>query len=152
MRKTVEDLIKEVLDGDCTIKDNTRFVRVARIYVTYQGQMLVEVKQTRKSDGQSQSRNYSCVSEKLKVGESPIDGAARGIKEELGLEICPTRIQVRGITVEIKDSRSYPILAGTRYEFHNFKLSLLEREFAPGGYLADEGEMLTQFEWVDIVP
>jgi|LakMenEpi03Aug12_release.lakeMendotaPanAssembly.Ray.scaffolds.fasta_scaffold769694_1 hypothetical protein len=147
--KLFDRLIEEIEQGETQIifADNQpiRLIQVARIYIFCNKKQLVESKQLIKGQGE-RIRNIRCISEKFKLNESAINAACRGIKEELGICINSSDLELFGKKSEEKESPSYPGLT-TRYAFYDFRWDMPEEYFNPDGYVADEGDCVTYFEW-----
>lgn len=147
--KSFDRLVEEIKTGETQIifenNQPIRLIQVARVYVFCKGQQLVESKQTIKGQG-DRVRNLDCVSEKFFLAESAFDAACRGIEEELGLSTRGTDLLSLGKKTEERESPSYPGLK-TRYDFFDFKWDMPERHYCPEGYVADEGDCVTFFNW-----
>lgn len=143
-----DDLAEEILNKDCelVIENNCliRIVRVARIQVLCFGNRLVETQQNLKKECRVRYRGFKAISEKVKVGESFYSGALRGIKEELGLNAENLVFQKVSI-VELAGS-SYPELM-CKYQFFDYVWEMPVEYFKPEGYIADENDTITYFQW-----
>src|SRR4051812_3449495 len=99
--KTIDNLLEEINNNKCTLEVQNgnlyRCVRVATVecyYVNNQGQRfkLMESKQIFKN-GNELKRGFYHVSEKLLPYETPVEGAIRGLKEELQIIISPKQFK-----------------------------------------------------------
>ncbi len=112
--KAVEDLWSELVAGETTLQDDPplRITRVVSVLVYKADRTLVEARQTL-SDDRERSRGVP-PSEKMRVGEEPLDAAVRCLDEELGVR--PDHLRFLGLeeSREPRPSRSYPGLY-TRY-------------------------------------
>lgn len=79
-------------------------------------------------DGEVIIRDWTNVSETVEEGEgeSFLEAAIRGIKEELGLRIHPRRLQPHGVWEEVKPSPTTGKM--TEYTFEGFRLNLAGEE------------------------
>lgn len=147
--KSFDRLVEEIKAGETQIVFENyqpiRLIQVARVYVFFGSKQLIESKQTIKGQG-DRRRGIDCVSEKFKLSESALDAACRGIEEELGLYVKYSDLVLLGKSSEQRESPSYPGLQ-TRYEFYDYRWELPERHYCPEGYVADEGDCITFFEW-----
>jgi hypothetical protein len=147
--KSFDRLMEEIKSGETQIifenHQPVRLIQVARVYVFHKERQLVESKQTIKGQG-DRFRNLNCVSEKFKLSESALDAACRGIEEELGLYVKNSDLVILGKKSEERESPSYPGLV-TRYDFYDFRWELPEKHYHPKGYIAEEGESITFFNW-----
>lgn len=91
-------------------------------------------------------RNWANISETVEVGESFLEAAVRGLKEELGLRIHPRRLVFSGAWEETKPSPTTG--KQTKYQFEEFKLTLAGEEpgLVPGSSLEDDGTVV-HFMW-----
>lgn len=148
--KPFSRLLDEIKAGETQIiwenYQPIRVIQVARVYVCHGNQKLVEVKQTIKGQG-DRIRGIDCISEKFKLDESAINAACRGLDEELNISVGYKDLKSLGKTSQTKESPSYPGLT-TRYEFYDFRWDMPETYYKPDGYIADEGDCVTYFEWV----
>ncbi len=153
--KSLSHLLNEVCLGECVFSIEAgkivRKVRSANLMVYYKNPsgatyFLKEVKQVFVG-GRTRERDLNwSISEKLGVGENPLSGARRALKEELqissGQNIQPLRVD----TVKL-ESPSYPGIV-TDYTSTFFEVFLADDDFTPGGYQEhQEGDKTTFFEW-----
>ena len=121
--KSAEDLWKEISSGESQIQDDSplRMIHVVNIIIRSGDRILVE-------EGQQLGRNQKRYrgfppAEKVKAGESHIDAAIRGLKEEL--QISPDSIRIVSSSVapqiSIHESQSYPGLR-TQYTIHEVEV------------------------------
>jgi len=133
--KTIEDLLVEIQQGESQLKliqdKIVRLLRVSAIEVFFQLRnnqfKLIEDKQIFFS-GKVRKREINSITEKLKGKENPLDGAYRGLEEEIGLKITKDLTFV-GETYWEKISPSYPDLL-TLYQVFNYHIILGEEELS----------------------
>lgn len=133
--KTIEDLWLEIQRGESQLKliqDRiVRLLRVSSIEVFFQlGNnhfKLVEDKQIFFS-GKVRKRDINSITEKIKGKENPLEGAYRGLEEELGLKITQD-LTFMGETYWEKISPSYPNLL-TLYQVFNYHVVLGKEELS----------------------
>lgn len=77
-------------------------------------------------DGEVIARNWNNISETVENGESSLEAAIRGLKEELGLRIHPRRLEPHGVWEEVKPSPTTGKM--TKYVFEGFRLNLAGEE------------------------
>ena len=155
--KTTEHLLWEIESGECNlIEKNGYLVReiefvMCEIYYsegekTYK---LIEEKQVFK-DGRVRRRDKkSSVSEKMKIGEDPLESLIRGIEEELSISVDAGQIQI-GDKIEKEDiSDSFPGLI-TKYNGYNFTCFLNKFQYDPTGYQEKQKDKSTYFTWAQI--
>ncbi len=127
--KTIEQLLIEIKAGESTLKlvekKLVRVVRVASMKVKFQlGDncfQLIEDKQIFFT-GKVRKRELVTITEKIKHGEKPIEGAYRGLAEEIGLSLN------EGLMLENESrwqniSPSYPNLISV-YNVFNYSIVL----------------------------
>lgn len=146
--KTIEHLLKEVESGEAQIIwENSKPIREIRIaaieIVSEDGECLFEEKQVF-SDGRVRERGIWGISEKLKLGEDPREGAIRAMREELGIEIH--FIQSDSADEKESESPSYPGLM-TRYVINHFTTKINGENYKPEGYLERQNDKTTYFIW-----
>jgi hypothetical protein len=149
-RKTAKDLAQEIMDGESTLiwkyEKVHRLVRVAFVEVLYEGAILVEAYQEN-ALGERWKRGIKGISEKIKSLELPLDAAIRGIKEELGLDIYPHRMNYSGTDdAPSLITRSAYQGINSLVEKHNFWVSLKREEYKPE-YLEIQKDKTTVFQW-----
>jgi len=148
--KIFPQLVSEIEAGETEIlwegQKPIRCIRVARVDVQFLDKHLIETKQVF-TDGRTRIRNIRGISEKLHQSENFLDGAVRGIREELGLALPASMFNYIGENLEMKESPSYPGLE-TRYVFGDFSVELpgqlWQREF-----VAIEDYSTTYFGWAN---
>ena len=122
--KTLEQLWKEIKDGECYLniveKKLVRQLDVASMIVKFKlGDryfQLVEDKQIFLT-GKIRNRELVTITEKIKGGETPLQGAYRGLAEEVGLYIKEGLILGKESRWQ-KMSPSYPNLISMYRVFH----------------------------------
>ncbi|HEY9879416.1 MAG TPA: NUDIX hydrolase, partial [Leptolyngbyaceae cyanobacterium] len=99
----------------------------------------------RKSTGEIVELNFSNISETLEEGEEPLDAAVRGIQEELGLSIHPTRFCFS----KTEDVRKMSPTKGylKDYTFHHFDIWLHADETAAACLQVEENSGIVYLEW-----
>lgn len=112
------------------------------------------------STGAILSREYRGMAETMKHGESPRNGALRGLREELGFvdrrefEITQTyELDVR----PPKDSEKWPTIGQRRgiqasYHRHVFSGQISDKLYRPEGYFHKEKDRIIIFTWRPVVP
>lgn len=130
--KTIEELFIEIQEGESQLKivDQilVRLLKVSSIDVKFKlGDryfQLIEDKQIFLS-GIERKRELNTITEKLKSNENPLQGAYRGLEEEIGLKL-DEQLTFEGEKFWEQISPSYPHLL-TRYEFHHYSIILNEK-------------------------
>jgi len=152
--KTIGHLQKEIDSKECnliveggTLIREIEFVMCEIIHVENNKiYKLIEEKQIF-TDGRTRTRNKeSSMSEKMKIGEDPLQSLIRGVEEELGLLLDQTQIQKQKNIYENEMSNSFPGLM-TRYNGHNFSCQLTKEQFNPNGYIETQSDKITYFKW-----
>lgn len=119
--KSVQNLFKEIIEGDCFIQKEPplRIINVVQVLVFREGLILTELEQEM-DDFRRRKRNIP-PSEKMKPGEDFRQAAIRCLQEEL--QISEDRITVLtkdcSPFVRYRHSRSYP---GLRSKYHIFRV------------------------------
>lgn len=127
--KTIEELFIEIQEGESELKivDKilVRLLKVSSIDVKFKlGDryfQLIEDKQIFLR-GIERKRELNTITEKLKRNENPLQGAYRGLEEEIGLKL-EEQLTFEGENFWEQISPSYPHLL-TRYEFYNYSIIL----------------------------
>lgn len=130
--KTIEELFTEIQEGESqlTIVDQklVRLLKVSSIDVKFklgnQYFQLIEDKQIFLR-GLERKRELNTITEKLKKNENPLQGAYRGLEEEIGLKLEES-LTFEGEKFWEQVSPSYPHLL-TRYEFYNYSIILAQK-------------------------
>ncbi|WP_017294289.1 hypothetical protein [Geminocystis herdmanii] len=130
--KTIEELFIEIQEGESELKivDKilVRLLKVSSIDVKFKlGDryfQLIEDKQIFLK-GIERKRELNNITEKLKKNENPLQGAYRGLEEEIGLKL-EEQLTFEGEKFWEQISPSYPHLL-TRYEFYNYSIILNAR-------------------------
>jgi hypothetical protein len=153
--KTTEDLLKEIEDKDCILKEEDglliRYIEFVGVEIFYKDKQnnVYRLKEDRQvfKDGRVRKRSLPVsVAEKMQTGEDALISAIRGIKEELQIEVEKSQL-VKSDDIDFKGgSLSYPGLR-TKYTGHKFKCELKEHQFVPGGYVENQSTKSTYFVW-----
>ena len=152
--KTIDHLQKEIDNKECNLVDEDgvliREIEIVMCEIIYNEEgktyKLIEEKQIF-VDGRTRTRDKeSSMSEKMKIGEDPLQSLIRGIEEELGITIDETQIQKQKNVYEDGTSNSFPGLM-TRYKGHNFYCELTKEQFNPDGYIETQSDKKTYFKW-----
>ena len=158
--KDIDFLTKEVFNQEAQLlvvnEELFRKIRCVDVEIVHfqNGRVyrLIESKQVFKN-GSERKRGYRGVSEKISQSENHIQGTQRALREELGLEEndIQSNIEIEHLedNIELALSRSYPGLS-THYTVHKMRVLLSENEFNPEGYIEDNGNITTYFEWEEV--
>jgi ADP-ribose pyrophosphatase YjhB (NUDIX family) len=150
--KTVENLWTELVEGESQLQDDPpqRQVRIVNVMIRDGQLLLVEGEQ---EFGANQSRyRGQPPAEKLKPGESPVEGAIRCLQEEM--EVNPSRVQILAWTEEpeqvLLDSPSYPGLTTSymRYEVEARVEGLPHRPFTTTEIAHNDGDPVKNHQWL----
>lgn len=144
-----KDLYKEIENKDCIVGKNLITEKIERrvqpvfINVFYNNLKLFEEKICL-YEGGKEVKQLPCrdlpgsIGEKSLLNETPQTAAARGLKEELGLDIDASRLLSEGEPKrEERPSSNYPNLTSI-YITSIFTLSLYAEEYKPEGYIEDQ--------------
>jgi hypothetical protein len=152
--KTLSHLLKEIESGECTILEEggnlLREIEFAMCEMFYRDGKnlfkLIEEKQVF-NDGRTRIRDKeSSVSEKMMIGEDPLESLIRGVEEELGIILDESQIEEEGDVKKIESSQSFPGLI-TKYSGHNFTCFLNQNQYNPNGYVEVQKDKSTYFIW-----
>jgi hypothetical protein len=152
--KTLSHLLKEIESGECTILEEgvnlLREIEFAMCEMFYHDGKnlfkLIEEKQVF-NDGRTRIRDKeSSVSEKMMIGEDPLESLIRGVEEELGIILDESQIEEEGDVKKIESSQSFPGLI-TKYSGHNFTCFLNQNQYNPTGYVEVQKDKSTYFIW-----
>ncbi|MBA3238107.1 MAG: NUDIX hydrolase [Parachlamydiaceae bacterium] len=156
--KSVSSLYDEVKNGDCILvieegrlRSLVTGVVIKCFHTNSQGEryQLVEDKQVFK-DGQTRKRGHKFVAEKLRSGESPEQGALRGLVEEL--QISGPDVHVIPLFEENKcdivDSPDYKGIQ-TCYNTYVFSCEILD-SYYKNSYVEVQADKQTYFSWAKI--
>ena len=159
--KTIEHLIKEILDNETILKENTEKLLVRKLSIAYidvyyihsNGECLrlVEEKQVFK-DGRTRCRQLEgSIAEKLQGSEKADSNLiSRAIKEELGISsFVPSTY--KGCREVIEDSLSFPGLVMNAIN-HYFEVYLNQDQYQPNGYIERQEDKDTFFVWKKATP
>jgi len=123
--KSVQDLWNEIASGESQLEDNPpqRVVEVVDVIVRAGNRILMEGKQ-QFSDGRQRYRGIP-LSEKIKPGESHVDAAIRGLKEELQVNSSDVKVLEASLQPQLilEESQSYPGLR-TKYVVHKVEVEV----------------------------
>ena len=155
--KTIEHLFLEIESEECSLTEengilirNIEFVMCEIFY--RKGEKiykLIEDKQIFKDGRIRRRKKDSSVSEKMKIGENPIQSLIRGIDEELGVSLNESQLSREEDLKEEEFSQSFPGLM-TRYKGHNFTCFFNDSQYNPKGYIENQKDKSTYFVWEDI--
>jgi hypothetical protein len=107
---------------------------------------LIEEKQVF-NDGRTRIRDKeSSISEKMMIGEDPLESLIRGVEEELGIILGKSQIEELGDIQKTEASQSFPGLT-TKYNGHNFTCFLNPDQYNPNGYVEVQKDKSTYFIW-----
>jgi len=151
--KTSTHLFKEIESGECTLLEERgnllreiEFVMCEMFY--HDGKnlfKLIEEKQVF-NDVRTRIRDKeSSVSEKMMIGEDPLESLIRGVEEELGIILDKSQIEEDGVQ-KTEASQSFPGLI-TKYNGHNFTCFLNQDQYNPNGYIEVQKDKSTYFIW-----
>jgi hypothetical protein len=157
--KTLIHLFKEIESGECSMSEKKgnllreiEFVMCEMFY--HDGKnlfKLIEEKQVF-NDGRTRIRDKeSSVSEKMMIGEDPLESLIRGVKEELGIILDKSQIEEEGDVEKTEASQSFPGLI-TKYNGHNFTCFLNDDQYDPNGYVEIQKDKSTYFIWKQYIP
>ncbi len=156
--KSFEQLLKEVHEGESTLsidgyKNLYRHVEVIAADVMYEhpdGRRLIlrEEAQILKDGRMFQRTIDSSIAEKLKKDE-PIEAAlTRALAEELGVTSFD-RAYHRDIDQQQSLSPTYPGIIST-YTKHRFVVMLSDAGYSPNGYMEQQDDKDTYFQWREL--
>ena len=114
-------------------------------------QVLEENYHVRKSDGLKTKRTYfrRSVTEKIRLTESPMMAACRGLKEELELEPDPASVVYTRNSVQREEDLYYlGLLFNT--EVSHYMLTLQEELYNPQGYIEQQPKKTVYFNWFPV--
>lgn len=153
--KTLNHLLDEIQNKECYLEEKneniTRYIEFVGVKIYYRNEngetwTLKEDRQEFK-DGRIRRREMpNSVSEKMITGEDAALAAARGIKEELGIEIEKNQLTKRQDLFYNGGSLSYPGLK-TKYKGHKFICYLNKSQFNEEGYVENQKDKSTYFKW-----
>jgi len=148
--KTIEHLAKEIESNECSLVDKNgvlvRGIEFVMCEIFYKGLKLKEEKQIFK-DGRERTRvKESSMSEKMEIGEDPLDSLIRGIGEELGVVVREDQLIPDGSINRESESVSFPGLT-TRYLGHKYSCTFNESQYNPEGYVEHQKDKSTYFIW-----
>jgi hypothetical protein len=151
--KTVDHLLNEINTGESILNGIIRFEKGVNIDVYYRQKetiwKLIEEKQVF-TDGRVKRRNLSTsIGEKMKPGESPLETAARGMREELGI-IGVAFASLRFEDQPLVPSTSFPGLFTKRNVFF-FETTLSAEQYNPEGYREIQADKTNYFIWIRLL-
>jgi hypothetical protein len=148
--KTIWHLEKEIESEECSlVEDNGTLVREIEFVmceIFYKGLKLKEEKQIFKDRRERTRVKESSMSEKMKIGEDPLNSLIRGIEEELGVDVREDQLISDGIIKREDVSGSFPGLT-TRYLGHKYSCTFDESQYNPEGYVEHQKDKSTYFIW-----
>lgn len=100
--------------------------KAARIKVLY-GDMALTQDYLILPNGEVRERGFSCLSETVEPGETFLEAAIRGLREEIGLNIPTDRLSYIGEEKEVKPSPTTGELK--EYWFQDYQLLISEDEY-----------------------
>lgn len=155
--KTRENLLEELKLGESNLVEKEGLlVRVERgviLNVYFDNLKLIEDRQVF-NDGRVRRRNISTsIGEKLKPKETPLVGARRALKEELGI-VTSGKLIPRSTIFTIEDrtlvpSTSFPGL-WTKRTLWGTEVTLTSEYYKPEGYVEIQKDKRTHFTWREI--
>lgn len=152
--KSAESLLDEIVNGECNIvEENGQLVRYiefvgVNIFYNENGNkyLLVEDRQVF-NDGRVRRRKMlASVSEKMKPGENPLYSAIRGVKEELGIDIGKSQLEIKKDINYDSKSQSYPGLS-SKYKGYIFNCDIIGDQYKEEGYIEVQKDKSTFFVW-----
>ncbi len=163
--KTVEDLVDEVVKGECVLDriaegEVKRKMQIARVYVSIHmpnGQTLElwEDKQVMESGGSRDRLRFGAgLAEKMTKLEEPTGAAARGIEEELFEKkkvVPPNSLRFVAELDEEEESQSYPGLT-TQLHIFKYEWDMPPNLYKEDGYVETKPNgQQTFFKWQEII-
>lgn len=156
--KSVSALYKEVKNGECILgieggklHCHVNGVVIKCFHTNCLGErfQLFEEKQVFKNE-QTRMRGHKFVAEKLKSGESPEQGALRGLAEELQISgpdvnVVPLFEENKSETIESPDYRGIQ----TSYNTYVFSFEVSDSHYK-NFYIEDQEDKQTFFSWIKI--
>lgn len=151
--KTLDHLLGELRSGDCElVVDEQGLARRVRnvwvdVFCTVDGQRrhLVERHQ-HFTDGRERKRDLpASLGEKCTIGENPEVAARRALAEELGIP-SPRTLASSAPLSSPSTGSSFPGLR-TVYETYWFSAELDPDDYRPEGYVEQQSDKRTVFEW-----
>lgn len=131
--KTIEELFTEIQEGESqlVIIDQilVRLLKVSSIDVKFKlGDRYFQLREDKQIflSGKERKRELNTITEKLKSNENPLQGAYRGLEEEIGLKL-EEELTFEGEKFQEQISPSYPHLL-TRYKFYHYSIILNEKQ------------------------
>ncbi|MCX6721553.1 MAG: NUDIX domain-containing protein [Candidatus Staskawiczbacteria bacterium] len=158
--KTLDHLVKEVVDGETVLEvdesgELVRKISVAFVDVYYDDAttgkklILVEEKQVFKDGRERRREPKASLAEKIKPGETPDqDAVRRAIQEELGIS-GPIPAAEKRREENTKETGSYPGLKMDAMEYY-FDVELNSEQYNPEGYVEHQEDKDTYFKWVKL--
>lgn len=155
--KTINHLFDEIKNNECTLIERHdqlfRYINVATMSFVYNDiENFLFLREQKQIFSDLRERNrimISSVSEKMYIGENPIDAIKRGIYEELGFKYD----EVGNYTERYhkRSSLSYPGVY-TYYHFYDFSSYMPEKHFDRNGYIEKQIDKHTYWVWQKIKP
>jgi hypothetical protein len=152
--KTIDHLLSEIKSGECLItekgKNIIREIEFVMAEIFYEdGERIFKLVEDRQvfSDGRTRVRKKeSSISEKMIIGEDPLESLIRGAKEELGIYLEKNQIEKKEKEEKFEISKSFPGLT-TKYNGHRFICFLNKDQYNSEGYLEIQKDKKTYFVW-----
>ncbi len=156
--KTVSDLAKEIIDGESEIinvggKLERRIgaVAISLLFINDDGDLLklFENKQVFR-DGRVRNREPlygTSIVEKIHAGEDKKAAMARGVLEEIGVDIGNVIVDEPELRSRLRDSESYPGLQTNQETYVFPDVVINEGDFKPEGYVEVQDNKSTYFVW-----
>ena len=151
--KSASALYKEIVQGDCIlgIEDeklhrSVNVIQVKCFYTNEQGEQfqLIEVKQVFKN-GTIRERGHKFLAEKLQIGESPEQGALRGLFEEL--QISDVKVVPIPTENSFKKQESLTYI-GLSCSYNTYVFSCeIPKSLYKSSYIENQDDKDTFFEW-----
>lgn len=161
--KKVEDLWNEIAEGESwlaapeTVEQRDEYGEIVRVtnvlgidvFATYNGQRyrLREDRQEFK-DGRGARRCtlITSLAEKIKADENHAEAVLRAVGEELGVAEEDLAVEDRGAKDVWKVTQTYPSLP-SKLQISFYQVELPAEAFNPAGYVEDQPDKKTYFEW-----
>jgi len=137
--KSVENLLNEIIQGDCSIQLNPamRIIHVVQVLIFRNQTLLVEIEQEM-NDERTRKRNLP-PSEKMKPGEDCRQAAIRCLVEELQVSEDQVNILTKDCKafIRYRNSRSYP---GLKSKYFVYRVQAQVEQLPEGNFWSKEKE------------
>ena len=156
--KAISDLAKEIIDGEAEIVDcdgrlqrRIGAVAIKLLYIDVENYVLKlsEDKQVFR-DGRVRVREplYDMsIVEKIYPGENKVAAIARGVLEEIGIDISNLIVDEPECHSRLRSSKSYPGIQTNQETFVFPDVVIAENDFNPDGYIEVQENKTTYFVW-----